>query len=713
MAISWLLAIVVAAAPTDQQVRELFAAARTGDLQTVRHLVEGGVPASAEHTWGMTALTVAAEHGRLDVVRFLLERGADPNAHYTFHDYRPIEVARWRGHVDVAILLLQNGAENREAALEAALRTGSVPLAEAAIESGPLLASRLEVLRQQAIEKDAALQAVMTRAESRPDPPPPTLSVEQLRQLEGRFEGWDSGEEVAASVEGDRLVLTLGEERFPLEVVADNSFRSTDASVDVVFWGRAGTIEGIRLTRAGGEPQSLRETVADIVDAGPADLVGAELPAVKRAPTVNWPSFRGANSDGIGDGADTPTSWDVETGENILWQAELPGLGNSSPIVWGDRVFVTTALAEGVEQKIETGLTGSGREVDEAVEHSWRVLAYDKRTGEQLWSTEVGRAVPQTRRHFKASQASSSPATDGESVAVVFPTAGLALLDMDGEIRWQYPLGGLATGAFTDPTIQWGFASSPIIHRSRVIVQVDIQDGPYIAAWSVDEGDLLWRTEHEVAPSWATPVLFRYGDTEELVANGSKIAGYDPETGAELWRLGPSSELVIATPVVGDGVVYASAGYPPIKPIYAIKAGARGHLDVEPGKQSERLAWSHKRGGAYMPTPLLYRGLFYVVHHNSRLVVYDAKSGKPLAKKRFSRAGAFTASPVAVNGKLYAPTEEGLVYVLEAGRDPKELAVMDMGEPVMASPAVSEGILLIRTPTRLVAIGSKGAAGDE
>ena len=466
MALSWLLAAaMVAATPTDRQVRELFAAARAGDVETVRALVESGVPAGAEHTWGMTALSVAAEHGRLDVVRFLLERGADPNAHYTFHDYRPIEVAVWRGHVEVAILLLENGAENREAALDAALRTGSLPLAEAAIESGPILASRLEALRDQAAEKDPALQAVIARAESRPDPPPPVLSVEQLQQLEGRFEGWDSGDEIAASIEGDRLVLALGDERFALEAVAERTFRSTDGSIEVVFWGRAGTIEGIRLGREGSEPQSLRQTVADVVDTPPTDIGGAALSAAERAPTVNWPNFRGDNSDGIGDGANTPTSWDVDTGENILWQAQVPGLGNSSPVVWGDRVFLTTAVAEGIEQKIETGLTGSGREVDERVEHSWRVLAFDKRDGKQLWSTEVERAVPETRRHFKASQASSSPATDGESIAVVFPTAGLALLDFDGKVRWTYPLGGLAVGAFADPTIQWGFASSPIIQE--------------------------------------------------------------------------------------------------------------------------------------------------------------------------------------------------------------------------------------------------------
>ena len=156
--------------------------------------------------------------------------------------------------------------------------------------------------------------------------------------------------------------------------------------------------------------------------------------------------------------------------------------------------------------------------------------------------------------------------------------------------------------------------------------------------------------------------------------------------------------------MIGDGVAYVSAGYAPVKPIYAVRAGTRGALEVDPAAGHGRLLWSHERGGAYMPTPLLYRGLFYVVHHNSRIVAYDAKTGAAIYKSRFSRGGTFTGSPVAVNGKLYTATEEGLVYVLDAGPEYREIAVNDMGQPLMASPAVSEGTLLFRTPSRLVAV---------
>jgi outer membrane protein assembly factor BamB len=457
----------------------------------------------------------------------------------------------------------------------------------------------------------------------------------------------------------------------------------------------------------------MRETVADVVEPSAGPAIAAADPG--RAPTRHWPGFRGSNADGIGDGRELPVEWSLASGENVLWQAELPGLGNSSPVVWGDRVFVTAAIAEGLEQDLRTGLTGSPEEVEEVVEHSWQVLAFDRKTGEHLWTTEIGRGVPMTRRHFKATQANATPATDGETLVVVFPTAGLAALDMEGNLRWRRDLGGLAAGAFGDPTVQWGFASSPILYRDRVILQVDLHEEAWIGAWSLVDGEPLWRTERDVAPSWATPILFEGPEGDELIANGSVVHAYDPMTGEVLWSLGPNSEMVVSTPVAGPGVVFVSAGYAPIKPIYAVRGGARGVLELEPGQDDDRLLWSHARGGAYMPTPLLYRGLFYVVHYNARLVAYEAETGRAVAKQRFSRGGTFTASPVAANGRLYVSTEEGLVYVLEAGLTPRELAVNEMGEPLMASPAVSDGLLLLRTPRRLVAIGAVESplAGEE
>ena len=692
---------------TADSAEELFAAARTGDLDGIRRLVESGTPVDTGGWYGSAALLVAARAGHLEVVRYLLEQGADPNRGETFFNSSPLDNALGSGHVLVAILLLENGADDREAALEFAIREGFPELARAAVSSGPLYESRLAALRAGSAELDPALGEILAEAESRPDPDPPTLSAEELQPFTGLFEGWssDTRAEVTAGPGGLLLSLNTDEPR-ALIAVAEKTFRSEDGGLETFFFGRAGTVEGFVLRRAEGPPESLRRSVAEPV--GPSALrSNPTIATAPSEPTVNWPGFRGDNASGIGDGIDTPTTWDLDTGESVLWQVELPGLGNSSPVVWGDRVFVTTAAADGAAQKIRTGLTGDGSAVDEQVEHSWRVIALDKWTGERVWQTEVGRGMPVTRRHFKASQANSTPVTDGRRVVVVFPTVGLACLDGDGKLLWKHELGGLNAGAPGDPDSHWGFASSPVLYGSRVILQVDVHEGPYLAAWDLDSGRQLWRTERDVVPSWATPAVLRGPSGDELIVNGSTIHGYDPETGRELWSLGPNSELVIATPVVSETVAYVSAGYPPVKPIYAVRAGTRGALDVDPAVGHERLLWSHSRGGAYMPTPLLYRGLFYVVHHNGRLVAYEAESGAPIYKSRFSGTATVTGSPVAVNGKLYVPTEEGLVYVLEAATEHRELAVNDFGEPLMATPAVSEGVLLFRTPSRLVAIADR------
>ena len=713
-----LLATLVALLPAcrtpveDVSTEQMFAAARAGDVDEVRRLVGAGVPVGSEDRYGSTALLMAAGAGHAGVVRYLLDRGADPNHQESFYGADALGMALFGDHLDVAAVVVEGGADDRELALEVALQRGSLDLARVAVAAGPIYQSRLDGMRARADDLDPELRALLESAEVRPDPAPPTLSAEELTRFAGRFEGQTSDTLVDVSPGPGRLAVSIdGGDPVALAIVAEDTFRSEDGRVEASFFGRAGTIEGLSLRRGDAPPVSLRHSVAE--PAGPAAFrpEDGSLTAGDGEPTVHWPAFRGRNASGVGDGVDVPVQWDMESGRAILWETKIPGLGNSSPVVWGDRVFVTTAVAEGIPQEVRTGLTGDGSGVDEAVEHRWMVLALHKRTGELLWETEIGRAVPLTRRHFKASQANSTPATDGRHLVVVFPTAGMACLDLDGTILWKHNLGGLNAGAFTDPAIEWGFASSPILHGSLAILQVDIHEGPYLAAWDLESGDQVWRVERDVAPSWATPAVVAGDAGDELIVNGSTIHAYDPESGTDLWSLGPNSELVIPTPVAGRDVVYVSAGYPPVKPIYAVRAGTRGSMEVDPAAGHESLLWSHSRGGAYMPTPLLYRGLYYVVHHNGRVVAYDADSGTAVYKSRFSHGGVFTASPVAVNGKIYLPTEEGMIYVLEAGPEYRELAVNEMREPLMATPAVSEGILLVRTPTRLVAIANRSREG--
>lgn len=707
-ALSLLLALTLAPLSTAlaDSSDDLMRAARGGDLAAIEALLAGGADVDSTDRYGSTPLAAASVNGHLEIVSFLLDQGADPNIAETFYSARPLEMALFfADRRDVALLLLAHGAEDRDQALAFALERGDVELATAAIEGGPIRESTLAQLADLPPETDpalVALVALVARAESRPDPPPPSYSLEELNRFTGIFEGFATDLQAETVLREGRLRLRLDDSPFAdLEVVGELAFKTADGAINAGFFGRAGTIEGIAVQSGTEAAASLRRAVAEPV--GVAGFTAPEDTPTQEA-TVNWPAFRGANASGIGDGVATAVDWDLESGSGVLWSSDLEGLGNSSPIVWGDRVFVTTAVAAGMEQTLRTGLTGEGTPVEEAVEHTWRVLAFDKKSGAKLWETETGRAVPLTQRHFKATQANSTPVTDGEYLAVVFPTAGLTVLDLDGNIIWHQELGGLNAGAFSDPGIEWGYASSPVIYKGRLILQVDVHEGPYLAAWDLATGEELWRVERDVAPSWATPAILAGENGDELVVNGSLIHGYDPTTGEELWSLGPNSELVIATPVAGDGVVYVSAGYPPIKPIYALAAGTRGAVEATPGSDDERLLWNHDRGGAYMPTPLLYRGILYVVHHNGIFVSYDAVSGEALSKSRFSQRGTFTGSPVAASGKLYAGTEEGLLYVLAAGPEYEELAVHDFGEPLMATPAISEGLLIIRTPSRLIAL---------
>jgi len=700
--------VAAAAQAAEDREEALRAAARDGDLAAIQRLIEGGVTIDAGDRWGKTALSFAAGEGHLEAVRWLLAHGADPSARESFFGGSVLDAALMEGHLEIAEELLRAGADQRAMAIAQAARRGRIELARAAVEAGPVTVSEKERLAGQLGGRGGEWAALLERLATVPDPPPPSYTAEQLARFAGEFEGWDNDALVTVEAKGGRLWLRLpGEDAVALRVAGDQEFEGEGRELVVEFFGRAGTVEGLSVMRPGAPPVTLRRSVADpVADAARrVRAAAAEVAPARR--TVNWPGFRGDNGRGIGDGDPAPVAWDLATGEGVAWSVDLPGLANSSPVVWGDRVFVTTAVAAGGSKPLQTGLTGAGTEVEEATEHRWLVLAFDKRTGARLWETEVGRGLPLTRRHFKATQANSTPATDGERLVVVFPTAGLAALDLDGRLLWKHELGGLNAGGFNDPTLQWGYASSPLIWRDRVIVQVDIHDGPYLAAWRLDTGRLLWKTERsEVAPSWSTPALWETPAGPQVVTNASLIHGYDPTDGEELWSLGPSSVQVVSMPVVGDEVVYVGAGYPPAKPIYAVEPEISGDVRVEPGAAHPALRWSQDRGGAYMPTPLLYRGLLYVVHHNGRLVAYEAETGDAVYKARFSKAGTFTNSPIAANGRIYTGTEEGLLYVLEAGPEYRELAIHDFGEPLMATPAISEGLLLVRTPSKLWALGS-------
>ena len=263
----------------------------------------------------------------------------------------------------------------------------------------------------------------------------------------------------------------------------------------------------------------------------------AELSA--QSTTTNWPAFRGANTAGLSSTA-VPTSWDLASSRNVAWKTPIPGLAHSSPIVWGDRVYVTTAVAASGRPGIKTGdVEKSG--IDSATDtgpHTWRLIAVGRQSGKIVWDRTVHQGVPRMKRHVKASHASATPATNGEVIVALMGSEGLFCFDMNGTLKWRTDLGVMDVGLVDDPGYQWGPASSPVIFGNRVIVQNDRHKDSFLAAYDLATGKEVWRTTHDEYPSWATPLIVRTDARTELVTNSGKyIRGFDPETGRELWRL--------------------------------------------------------------------------------------------------------------------------------------------------------------------------------
>ena len=423
----------------------------------------------------------------------------------------------------------------------------------------------------------------------------------------------------------------------------------------------------------------------------------------------DWPAFRGPSASGVAEGATPPQSWKVDGGVNVRWKTPIPGLAHSSPIVTGDRVFVTTAVHLTGEPTIRTGLYGDVDSAADPGEISWRLLALERGSGKVVWEREVAKGVPAVQRHIKATHANSTPATDGKVVVAFFGTTGtLVAYDLAGDEKWRRDLGPIDSGWFFDPSYQWGHASSPILVEGRVILQVDRAKDSFLAAFALADGKELWRTARPEIPSWGTPNAIAGPEGLEVVTHGGRgIRGYDLASGRELWSLKPTSEITATTPVVAHGMIYTSDGYRPTQPVYAIRPGGRGDISLAAGATSnERIAWSHPKGGTYIPTPIVVGDLYYTLNNNGTLTCYDARTGEQLFKQRVGDGQhAFSASPVAAAGRLYLASEEGEVFVVAAGREYKALEASTLPESIMATPAISGDLLLVRTQKHLWGIG--------
>lgn len=528
---------------------------------------------------------------------------------------------------------------------------------------------------------------------------PAAITPEALEAFAGAYQA-ESGDRFNVEViEGKLTVGPPGRKPFSLAPIEPNKFQIAMApSVVLTFVRQGGRVVGYSVVQ-GGETMFRHRVDAEAPGkAEPADV-----------PEGNWPSFRGPNASGIADGQEPPTSWNVEKNSRVVWKTPIPGLGHTSPVIWGDRVFVITAVSSDKAAPFETGLNGDFESITETAVYQWKVYCLDRATGEIRWEKTAREGVPRLSRHPKSSHANCTPATDGERLVVSFASEGLFCYDLEGNERWTVDPGLLSAGWFYDDGVQWGFASSPIIYKNLVITQCDRSRDSYIAAYDVKTGEPVWRTERDEISSWATPTVYEGEGRAELLTQAPRaIRGYDPATGAELWRLTGNSEVTVATPVVGEGLFFFTASYPPVRPIYAVRPGANGDITLKAGETAnESIAWSDPKGGTYLPTPLVYRGLVYTLSNNGVVTCLDAKTGELRHRVRLGdgSAGGFTASPVAADGRLYFTAEDGDVYVVTATDTPVVVAVNPLGEACLSTPAISGRTIFFRTQGHVVAVG--------
>ncbi len=446
----------------------------------------------------------------------------------------------------------------------------------------------------------------------------------------------------------------------------------------------------------------LREYLAYIAAA-------CSLATISVAHAQNWPSFRGPNGSGIGTGS-PPATWNVETGENVKWKVPIAGLAHSSPIVWGTRVYLTTAVPVGLQAKLDKGwMGGSIASAQESGEWEWKVLCLEKGTGKTLWEQTAHKGAPMFKRHPKSTHANGTPTTDGKHVVAFFGSEGLFCYDTDGKLLWKKDLGSLNSSWSTFKDMQWGTANCPIIHDGKVILQCDAANASFWVALDIKDGKEIIRVERGDVATWSTPSIHvgKSGSPTQLICNGyKKMAGYDLATGKELWSLEGGGDIPVPRPIIAGDLFFITNGHSK-SPIYVIRASARGVLTPTDDAKPEGIAWWSKVKGSYMPTPIVVDDLFYVSDDNGVLCVFEAATGKQVYRQRLPGGGnsTYSASPVAAAGRLYITNEDGQVDVVKTGREFQVLASNQMNGICMATPALAEDRLFIRTRDQLFCIG--------
>ena len=420
-----------------------------------------------------------------------------------------------------------------------------------------------------------------------------------------------------------------------------------------------------------------------------------------------WPQFRGLNAGAVADDSRLPDTWSETS--NVAWKIDIPGLGWSSPVVWADQIFVTSAISARQERPPMPGLYDPGTNFGSqrpTAEHLWMVYAIDFKTGVVRWKRELHRAIPAISRHIKNSFASETPVTDGERLYVYFGSIGLvAALTLDGEPVWSQNL-----GAFNGRQ-QFGPAASPVLHRDRVYIVNDNTTQSFLIALDAQTGKEVWRINRDEVENWSTPLVWENDLRTEIVITGRrKIRSYDLE-GRLLWELGGLTVNVVPTPFARNGLVYISAGYPGgmPRPVYAIRPGASGDISLMPGETAnDYIVWYQPRLGTYNTSALVYGNYYYTLLDRGFLLLHDALTGREIyGRQRIAPGVGFTASPWGYNGKIFLLGEDGDTYVIQAGPEFRLLGTNSLDEMSLATPAVVRGSVIIRTQSSLYRIAKQ------